>query len=111
AAFVLEQLMDHGLLEHVCTVGEHFERRLRTLALQHPLIVDVRGAGLMRGVELSIDATPVIDLARSKGLLVNRTNERVVRMLPPLTIGAADLDRAVDILDGVLATVGAEVTA
>jgi acetylornithine/N-succinyldiaminopimelate aminotransferase len=111
AAFVLEQLMDRGLLEHVRTVGEHFERRLRTLALHHPVIVDVRGAGLMRGLELSVDATPVIDLARSRGLLVNRTNEKVVRMLPPLTITAADLDRAVEILDGVLASVTAEVPA
>jgi acetylornithine/succinyldiaminopimelate/putrescine aminotransferase len=111
AAFVLEQLMDGGLIEHVRTVGDHFERRLRTLALQHPVIVDVRGAGLMRGLELSIDATPVIDQARAKGLLVNRTNEKVVRMLPPLTIEAADLDRAVDILDGVLASVTAAVPA
>jgi acetylornithine/N-succinyldiaminopimelate aminotransferase len=111
AAFVLEQLMDRGLLEHVRTVGEHFERRLRTLVLHHPVIVDVRGAGLMRGLELSVDATPVIDLARSRGLLVNRTNEKVVRMLPPLTITAADLDRAVEILDGVLASVTAEVPA
>ena len=111
AAFVLEQLMDKKLIEHVRAVGDHFERRLRTLALQHPLIVEIRGAGLMRGVELSIDAGPVIDLARAKGLLVNRTNERVVRMLPPLTIEAADIDAAIEILDGVLATVGAEVTA
>jgi len=111
AAFVLEQLTDHGLIDHVRTVGTHFERRLRTLALQHPIVVDVRGAGLMRGIELSIDAAPVIDLARSRGLLVNRTNEKVVRMLPPLNIGAADLDRAVEILDEVLASVGAEVTA
>jgi len=111
AAFVLEQLVDHGLIEHVRTVGAHFERRLRTLALQHPIIVEVRGAGLMQGVELSIDAAPVIDLARTKGLLVNRTNEKVVRMLPPLNIEAADIDRAVEILDGVLASVGAEVTA
>ena len=111
AAFVLEQLMDKGLLDHVRTVGAHLERRLRTLALQHPIIVEVRGAGLMRGLELSIDAGPVIELARAKGVLVNRTNEKVVRMLPPLTIEAADLDRAIDILDGVLATVGAEVTA
>ena len=111
AAYVLEQLMDGGLLEHVRTVGDHFERRLRTLALQHPVIVDVRGAGLMRGIELRIDAAPVIEVARSRGLLVNRTNEKVVRMLPPLTISAADLDRALEILDGVLESVGAEVTA
>jgi 4-aminobutyrate aminotransferase-like enzyme len=42
---------------------------------------------------------------------VNRTNEKVVRLLPPLTVEAADIDRAVDILDGVLAAVAAEVPA
>ena len=111
AAFFLEQLMEGGLLEHVKTTGAHFERRLRTLALKHPVIAEVRGAGLMRGVDLRIDATPVIDMARQNGLLVNRTNETVVRLLPPLTIEAADIDRAVEILDTVLATVGAEVHA
>jgi acetylornithine aminotransferase/acetylornithine/N-succinyldiaminopimelate aminotransferase len=105
AAFFLEQLMDRGLLAHVRNTGEHFERRLRTLALKHPLIVETRGAGLMRGVELRIDAQPVVDQARQNGLLVNRTNEKVVRMLPPLTVEAAEVDRAVDILDAVLASV------
>ena len=47
----------------------------------------------MRGVELRVDATPVVDLARERGLLVNRTDEKVVRLLPPLTIDAADIDR------------------
>lgn len=111
AAFFLEQLMEGGLLEHVKTTGAHFERRLRTLALKHPVIAEVRGAGLMRGVDLRIDATPVIEMARQNGLLVNRTNETVVRLLPPLTIEAADIDRAAEILDTVLATVGAEVHA
>jgi acetylornithine/N-succinyldiaminopimelate aminotransferase len=97
AAFFLEELMEGGLLEHVRSVGDHFERRLRTLALKHPVIVEVRGAGLMRGVELRIE--------------VNRTNEKVVRLLPPLTITAADLDAGVDILDAVLAHVPAEVHA
>ena len=111
AAFFLEQLTDGGLLEHVRTVGAHFERRLRTLALAHPVIVETRGAGLMRGLELRIDAAPVVDQARQQGLLVNRTNEKVVRLLPPLTIEAADIDRAVDMLDAVLASVGSEVPA
>jgi len=111
AAFFLEQLMDKGVLEHVRTVGPHLERRLRALALAHPVIVEVRGAGLMRGLELRVDAAPVIDLAREKGLLVNRTAEKTVRMLPPLTISAEEIDAAVDILDGVLASVEAEVHA
>jgi predicted acetylornithine/succinylornithine family transaminase len=111
AAFVLEELMDRGLIDHVRSVGDHLERQLRTLALKHPVIVEVRGAGLMRGIELRIDATPFIDLARERGLLVNRTNEKVVRLLPPLTISVDDLDQGITILDEVLAAVPAEVHA
>jgi predicted acetylornithine/succinylornithine family transaminase len=111
ATFFLEELMDRGLLDHVRSVGDHLEKLLRTLALKHPVIAEVRGAGLMRGVELRVDATPVVDLARERGLLVNRTNEKVVRLLPPLTITAAELDAGIDILDAVLAEVPAEVHA
>jgi predicted acetylornithine/succinylornithine family transaminase len=109
AAFVLAELTDRGLMDHVRTVGAHFERRLRALALKHPVIEDVRGVGLMRGLQLSIDATPIVDTARETGLLVNRTDEKVVRMLPPLTIQAAEIDRAADLLDTVFAKVAREV--
>ena len=108
AAFVLDQLIG-GLIDHVKTVGVHFERRLRALALQHPSIVEVRGVGLMRGLQLNIDAATVVDTARDRGLLVNRTDEKVVRLLPPLNIETADIDRAVDMLDGVFASVRSEV--
>ena len=108
AAFVLDQLMS-GLIDQVRTTGAHFERRLRSLALQHPVIVEVRGAGLMRGLQLNVDATPVIDGARERGLLVNRTDEKVVRLLPPLNVSVADIDRAVETLDTVFATVRSEV--
>ncbi|MDO8795502.1 MAG: aspartate aminotransferase family protein [Vicinamibacterales bacterium] len=107
AMFFLDQLTDKGLLDHVKTVGAHFERRLRALALQHPAIVEVRGVGLMRALQMGSDAMPIVDEARSRGLLVNRTDERVVRMLPPLTISAAEIDRAVDILGEVLGEVSA----
>ena len=110
AAFVLQQLTEGGLIEHVKTVGAHFEKRLRALALKHPVIVEVRGAGVMRGLQLSVDAVPVVDQARERGLLVNRTDEKVVRLLPPLTIEAADIDRAVDVLDEVFAAIPTEVT-
>jgi predicted acetylornithine/succinylornithine family transaminase len=110
AAFVLDQLSS-GLIDHVKAVAVHFERRLRALALQHRAIVEVRGAGLMRGLQLDVDAMPIVDAARDRGLLVNRTDEKVVRLLPPLTIEAADIDRAAEILDGVFATVRQEVQA
>ena len=108
AAFVLDQLMG-GLIDQVKTTGAHFERRLRTLALQHPVIVEVRGAGLMRGLQLSVDATPFVDTARERGLLINRTDEKVVRLLPPLNVSVDDIDRAVEMLDRVFATMPSEV--
>ncbi len=111
AVCFLEQLMEHGLMEHVQAVGAGFERRLRALALQHPSIVEVRGAGLMWGLQLAGDALPIVEAARERGLLVNRTQSTVVRMLPPLTIESVDLDRAVDILDAVFTAVGNEVLA
>ena len=110
AAFVLDQLMN-GLIDRVATVGVHLERRLRTLALQHKAIVEIRGVGLMRGIQLNIDAAPIVDAARDRGLLVNRTDEKVVRLLPPLTVEAADIDRAMEILDEAFSAIPQEVTA
>ncbi|NOT45154.1 MAG: acetylornithine/succinylornithine family transaminase [Acidobacteria bacterium] len=112
AAFFLSQLTDHGLLEHVRAAGAHFERRLRTLALRHPVIEEVRGAGLMWGLQLRAGAAAVaVEQARERGLLVNRTNDVVIRMLPALNISTADLDRAADVLDEVLATTDVAVPA
>ena len=105
ASVFLSELMDHGLLAHVKAVGDHFERKLRAVALKHPAIVEVRGAGLMRGLQLTVDAMPIVDAARESGLLVNRTDVKVVRLLPPLTIEATEIDRAADILDAVFASV------
>jgi acetylornithine/succinyldiaminopimelate/putrescine aminotransferase len=65
----------------------------------------------MRGIELKIDATAVVEQAREHGLLVNRTATRVVRLLPPLTIETAEIDDAVDILDGIFASLPTEVGA
>lgn len=112
ALYVLEQLS--GLTGHIREMGELFGRRLVELQRTHAVISSVRGAGLMRGLELTVDAQPVIDAALKSGLLVNRTAERVVRMLPPLTVSAKEIEEAVAILDGALAAVdvkGAEVKA
>ncbi|MBP7778331.1 MAG: aspartate aminotransferase family protein [Acidobacteria bacterium] len=111
ALVVLEALMDRGLLTHVAEVGAYFESRLTALAAKHAVVREVRGAGLMRGLELTVDATPVVEGALAHGLLVNRTAERVVRMLPPYTVTTTDIDEAVATLDAVLAGLPAEATA
>ena len=108
ALVVLEALMDQGLQAHVADTGAYFETKLRALAATHPMIVDVRGAGLMRGLELTRDAAAVVEGAMARGLIVNRTAERVVRMLPPYTVTTAEIDEAVAILDAVLAGLPAD---
>lgn len=97
-----------GLIAHVARVGEHVERRLRALASEQTLVKEVRGAGLMWGLELTRDAAPVVPAALARGVVVNRTAETVVRLLPPLNITVADLDEGLDRLDAALADVAAQ---
>jgi acetylornithine/N-succinyldiaminopimelate aminotransferase len=104
AIYVLDQLTG-PVAVNVKTVAPVFEQKLLGLQQKHAVVKSVRGAGLMRGLELAVDAQPVIDAALKAGLLVNRTAERVVRMLPPLTVSVAEIEEAVGILDGALATV------
>ncbi len=108
ALVVLEELMDRGLQARVAETGAYFEAKLRALAATHAVIAEVRGAGLMRGLELTRDAAPVVEGAMARGLLVNRTAERVVRMLPPYIVSTADIDEAVATLDAVLAGLPAD---
>ena len=105
ALFVLDQI-EGGLFEHVREVGAVFEQQLLALQRKHSIVKEVRGAGVMRGMELTVDAQPVIDGALKAGLLVNRTAERVVRMLPPFTVSAAEIHQAAAMLDEVLTQVG-----
>ena len=107
AIYVLEQLAG-PVGANVKAVAPVFEQRLLALQQKHPVVRSVRGAGLMRGLELAVDAQPVIEAALKSGLLVNRTAERVIRMLPPLTVSVAEIEEAVGILDGALATVSIE---
>jgi acetylornithine/succinyldiaminopimelate/putrescine aminotransferase len=97
--YFVDQLLDGGLLAHVREVGAHFERRLNELAERHTSIKDVRGAGVIRGLELDRAASDIVEAARPLGLLVNATARTVVRLLPPLTVTAAEIDEAVDTLD------------
>ena len=103
--FFVGQLLDSGLLDHVARVGAHLENRLLDLSRTHAMVREVRGHGLMRGLDLDQPAAPVVDAARGRGLLVNGTARTVVRMLPPLTITEPEIDQAIDRLDAALAEV------
>ncbi len=119
AIATMDVMRDERLPEEAARKGEHALTRLRELAERHPLIGEVRGLGLMIGVELVTDratrepavpqAAQVRRLCREAGVLVGVGGPagNVVRIQPPLVIADADLDRALDVLDVVLgATAG-----
>ena len=103
ALVFLEELVDGGLLERVRAAGDHLGRGLDDLGHRFPFIVEVRGAGLMRGVVLDRDAAPVVEAGLARGVLVNRTAGSVVRLLPPLTITPQEIDLGLERLAGALA--------
>ena len=107
ALFVVGEIFEGGVGENVKRVGAHFEQRLRAIAAKHAIVKEVRGSGLMWGLELKRDAAPVVPAALAQGVIVNRTAETVVRLLPPLVITEADADEALGRLDAALGAVGA----
>jgi acetylornithine/N-succinyldiaminopimelate aminotransferase len=102
ALVFLEELIDRGVMENVARVGEHLGRRLRSLAAGRPMIQAIRGEGMIWGIDLDRPAAPVVDAALQLGLLVNRTSNTVVRLLPPFVITAAEVDEGIGLLDRAL---------
>lgn len=104
AALVFLDMLEQGGLERVGLAGARLGDGLRALAERHPVIREIRGAGLMRGLEMTeTAATDAVAGALEDGLLVNRTAGNVLRMLPPLTVSDTEIDEALQILDTVLA--------
>jgi 4-aminobutyrate aminotransferase len=113
AALATLDLVEGGLMSNAATMGERLLAGLRRLAERHPAIGDVRGRGLMVGVEFVLDrgtrtrATALVpDLvhrAFERGLLLLGAGPNALRLAPPLVVTAADVDLALSMLDEVLA--------
>jgi len=99
---VVEALHHDGVLENCRIVGERLREGLLALAKQMPMIRDVRGRGLILGIELDRPGRPFVATALERGLVVNCTAENVIRLLPPLTLSATEADEGLAILEGVL---------
>jgi acetylornithine/N-succinyldiaminopimelate aminotransferase len=98
AALVFLEALTGGLIEHVARTGAHLDRKLHELAARHGCVQSVRGAGFIWGIELDRPALPVVQAALERGLLVNRTAETVVRLLPPFVATSEDVDRMAGLL-------------
>lgn len=105
ALVFLEELIDRDLMSGVAKAGERLESGLRRIAAKHVHVRDVRGAGLIWGIELDRPAAPVVEAALKIGLLINRTAETVIRLLPPFIISGAEINEGVSLLDEAIGSV------
>lgn len=104
AKAVLETLSKKSSLDNIIKTGELFINELLRMKSKYPkLIVDVRGIGLHIGVELSIPGQPLVLDALQKGLVINCTAEKVIRIMPPLTISKKLVKEGLLILDNIFA--------
>ncbi|MCX5845304.1 MAG: aspartate aminotransferase family protein [Deltaproteobacteria bacterium] len=98
----MENILNHGILENVIKVGEYFLKRLHELKSRYTAIKDIRGRGLIIGMELTIEGAGIVKECMDKGLLINCTGGNVLRFVPPLVITEKDVDVAVDVLGEVI---------
>jgi acetylornithine/succinyldiaminopimelate/putrescine aminotransferase len=76
--------------------------RLEALKQRAPVIREVRGRGFMVGIELTVSGRPIVEACRAQRLLINCTQDTVLRLLPAVTITKAQLDRAASVLERAL---------
>lgn len=100
---VLRTVGDAGFLADVRAQGAWLGDRLTKMATTRPRIRAVRGKGLMWGIELAEPATPFVAAAREQRLLILTAGPNVIRIVPPLTISRAELERGVAVLAELLA--------
>ncbi|HEV3330125.1 MAG TPA: acetylornithine transaminase [Bryobacteraceae bacterium] len=93
-------LLDEALPQ-ICELSNQFRQRLEGLRERHPVIREIRSKGLMYGIQLTRPGRPFVDAALDRGLLINCTQETVLRLLPPYIIQLEEMDRAVEILNDV----------
>ncbi|MBI1968009.1 MAG: acetylornithine/succinylornithine family transaminase [Gemmatimonadetes bacterium] len=103
ALAVLRTIDDSDFLFAVRSKGHWLGRRLAALGARCRRVTDVRGLGLMWGIELAEPAAPFVTAARERGLLVATAGPNVLRLVPPLVISTQELERGVGILEEVLA--------
>ena len=100
---ILDHLTKPGFVESIAKKGELLRRGLKKIAKKHKTqIVDVRGMGLMQGVEFKGDASAVVKGLREKGILTIKAGEKVLRLLPPLVIKPAEIREFLAALDVVV---------
>jgi acetylornithine aminotransferase len=102
AKAVLSSLLNDGWLDHCRNMGAYFMGRLEDLKKRHACIKEVRGLGLIIGVELDRPGAPVMEACVQRGFLINCAQEKVLRFVPPLVVTEKEIDQLIEALGSVL---------
>ncbi|MGG3738776.1 acetylornithine transaminase [Aeribacillus pallidus] len=102
ALATIKVIFDESFLQDVTQKGDYFIRQLADSLHDVPFVREIRGVGLMIGIECSGEVQPLITALREKGLLVLSAGPNVLRLLPPLTVSVEEIDMALDIISTTL---------
>lgn len=103
ALAALTAIVEERLPQRAAKIGVYFLGRLRELVQRYPYAKEARGKGLILALELAVPAKPIVDRCLQLGLLILTAGDQVLRFVPPLIIGEAEVDEALSILDQALA--------
>ncbi|SFR05112.1 acetylornithine transaminase [Desulfoscipio geothermicus] len=98
----MQTMLGDGVMQNCRAVGAYFKEKLQDLARKYDFIKEVRGLGLLLGMELNRPGGDIVNRCREKGLLINCVNNNVLRFTPPLVIGTEEVDRALETVEAVL---------
>ena len=98
----LETILQEGVLENCCKMGDYFLGQLKKLQGKHEIIKEVRGRGLMLACSLNIEGAQIVSECMKRGVLINCTGGETLRFVPPLIITKSDIDQVISILDEVM---------
>jgi acetylornithine/N-succinyldiaminopimelate aminotransferase len=103
AVATIETLLEDGFILDQCNrMNEYFVEKLEELRTEFPSVIkEVRGKGLMLGMEITEDAAPIVKACLEKGILINFTSGNVLRFIPPLIVQRRDIDQLIAVLHGI----------
>ncbi len=99
---VIDELLNGGLLNNVKKQGEALNKKLNDIKQKHSIVSDVRGVGLIQGIELTVPAKDIIANCIENGLLLVGAGENVIRFVPALIVSDKEINEAMDILDNAI---------
>jgi acetylornithine aminotransferase len=101
---VLQLLEQEGILDHGAQMGDYLMTRLTALKRKHAVVEEVRGKGLLVGIQLSVPGADMVTRCREKGFLVNCIQDNILRLAPPLVISRDEIDGLVQCLDDIFSS-------